>query len=118
MDDAIRRLQGEARRHAHGKPPTGVRYPAAFRAAVVALVRTELGRGVAFGRLASTLGLARWSLARWLRQRPPAVLRPVTVASDSGTALRPPGPVLITPQGLRVEGLDRETLIAVLRALA
>ena len=64
MDEAIRRLQVEARRYAHGKPPTGIRYPAAFRAAVVALVRTELGRGVAFGRLAGALGLPRWSRAR------------------------------------------------------
>ena len=117
MDDAIRRLHAEARRHAHGKPATGIRYPAPFRAAVVALVRTELGHGVTFGSLAGALGLPRWSLARWLRQSPPAVLRPVTVASDPGAALRPLGPVLITPQGLRVEGLDRDTLIAVLRAL-
>ena len=30
----------------------------------------------------------------------------------------PARPVLITPQGVRVEGLDRAALIAVLRALA
>ena len=118
MDDAIRRLQAEARRHAHGKPRTGIRYPAAFRTAVVALVRAELGRGVPFRSLAGTLGLPRWSLARWLRQHPPAALRPVTVAADPGAARQPPAPVLITPQGVRVEGLDRDTLIAVLRALA
>ena len=117
MDEAIRRLRTEARRHAHGKPPTGIRYPAAFHAAVIALVRTELDRGVSLGRLAGALGLPRWSLARWLRQGPPAVLRPVTVAADPPAARPTAGPVLLTPQGLRVEGLDRDSLIAVLRGL-
>jgi hypothetical protein len=46
------------------------------------------------------------------------VLRPVTVVPAAAVAGPPAGPVLLTPQGLRVEGLDRDGLIAVLRALA
>ena len=44
------------------------------------------------------------------------VLRPVTVRPDPAPGAGPgTGPVLLTPQGVRVEGLDRDTLIAVLR---
>jgi hypothetical protein len=118
MDDAIRRLHAEARRSAQGKAPTAIRYSAAFRAATVAAVRAELRRGAPLGRLAHELGLPRWSLARWLRQRPARALRPVTVAPDPGPMPQAEaGAVLIMPQGIRVEGLAPETLIVVLRAL-
>ncbi len=65
-------------------------------------------------RVAGALGLPARSLTRWLQQSAPPVLRPVTVRPDPGPAA---GPVLLTPQGVRVEGLDRDTLIAVLRVL-
>jgi hypothetical protein len=45
-------------------------------------------------------------------------LRPVTVTPPPATGedvARPP--VLITPSGVRVEGLDRASLVAVLQAL-
>jgi hypothetical protein len=47
------------------------------------------------------------------------VIRPVAVVPAAAAESGPPArPVLLTPQGLRVEGLDRAGLIAVLRALA
>jgi hypothetical protein len=69
--------------------------------------------------VARDLGLSTQCLGRWLRVQPsPAPLRRVAVAPEP-EALRPPaGLVLLTPQGHRVEGLDRDGLIAVLRALA
>jgi hypothetical protein len=47
----------------------------------------------------------------------PVTLAPAAVveATEASVAVRP---VLITANGVRVEGLDRGTLIAVLRALA
>ena len=65
-------------------------------------------------RVAGALGLPARSLTRWFQQSAPPVLRPVTVRPDPPPAA---GPVLITPQGLRIEGLDLDTLIAVLRLL-
>jgi hypothetical protein len=46
-------------------------------------------------------------------------MRTVEVVPDvpRATGSAGAGPVVITPQGLRVEGLDREGLVAVLRAL-
>jgi hypothetical protein len=120
MDALIRRLRTDARQLARGKVPTAVRYPAAFRAAALALARPRLGRGVSIARVARDLGLPTQSLGRSLRlPKPPATLRPVAVSAAPATARYPAARlVLVTPQGHRVEGLDRDGLIAVLRALA
>jgi transposase-like protein len=126
MTDPIRRLRSDARHLTHGKVPTAVRYPAAFQAAALALARPRLSRGLSIGRVARELGLPSQALGRWVR-RPPAapgprargLLRPVAVGPAAAAQAAPlAGPVLCTPQGHRVEGLDREGLIAVLRALA
>jgi len=120
MDDRIRRLRSDAHQLARGKVPRAVRYPAAFRAAAVALAGPRLERGGSIARVARDLGLPIQSLGRWVR--PPTLatpLRPVAVTAERETAPRPPaGLVLLTPQGHRIEGLDRDGLIAVLRALA
>jgi hypothetical protein len=69
-------------------------------------------------RVAGALELPAQSLTRWLQQSAPPVLRPVMVRPDPMPAAPPAaGPVLLTPRGVRVEGLDRDTLIAVLRVL-
>jgi len=118
MDEEIRRLRAEVQRLAHGKVRSQVRYPVVFRRAAIALARTRLGRGGSVARLAHALGVSVPTLTKWLR--PPAlpVLRPVAVtvapAPDRQAVTRP---VLITPRGLRVEGLDRDMLVAVLQAL-
>lgn len=114
MDAAIRRLRSEARQLAHGKVPTAIRYPAPFRAAAATLTRTQLDQGTSVHRMAGALGLPARTLTRWLQQGAPPVLRPVMVQPDPMLAA---GPVLVTPQGLRIEGLDLDTLIAVLRLL-
>ena len=116
MNDAIRQLRSEARQLTRGKVPKAIRYPIAFRAAVAALTRTQLDQGASMDRVAGALGLPARSLTRWLQQRAPPLLRPVTLRPDLGVPLTA-GPVLLTPQGVRVEGLDRDTLIAVLRML-
>jgi transposase-like protein len=126
MNDPIRRLRTDARHLTHGKVPTAVRYPAAFQTAAVALARPRLSRGRSIARVARELGLPSQALGRWLRRTPAApeprsrrVLRPVAVVpAAAAVAGSLTGPVLLTAQGLRVEGLDRDDLIAVLRALA
>ena len=118
MNEAIRQLRSEARQLAQGKVPTAIRYPVAFRAAVARLTRTQREQGVALHRVAGALGVPVRSLIRWLQQRAPSRLRPVAVGAAAAPAAPPAaGPVLVTAQGVRVEGLDRDTLIAVLRAL-
>jgi hypothetical protein len=117
MDTEISRLRADALRLAQDTPPTRVRYPDAFRQEAITLVRPRLAQGWSMTRAAHELGVSAPTLTKWLR--PPAAaptLRPVTVAPEP----RPPagaGPVLITPNGVRVAGLDRDTLLAVLQAL-
>ena len=126
MNDPIRQLRREARHLAQHKVPTAVRYPAAFRAAALALARPRLSRGRSIACVARDLGLPSQALGRWLRRppaapepRPRGVLRPVAVVPAAATvSASPTAPVLLTRQGHRVEGLDRDGLIAVLRALA
>jgi hypothetical protein len=118
MDQETRRLRADARRLARGKHPSQVRYPDAFRRAARALARRGLGQGGSVARLARELGVSEPTLTKWCRPPAPPVLRPVAVRPDP-TPLAPPsaGVVLLTPHGVRVEGLDREGLVAVLRAL-
>jgi hypothetical protein len=58
------------------------------------------------------------TLANWL-QRYQGVLRPVAVSAARGSA---PGSGveirIVTPQGYRIEGLDVQEVIAVVKALA
>ena len=114
MNEAIRRLRSDARQLTRGKVPTAIRYPAPFRAAATMLTRTQVEHGVSVHRVAGALGLPGRTLTRWLQQSAPPVLRPVTVRPEPMPAA---GPVLVTPQGLRIEGLDLDMLIAVLRRL-
>ena len=117
MEIAVRRLRSQIRRLAKGRPPRSVRYPVAVREAVVALGRARLRHGDSVQRLARELGISEPTLAGWLRPRGRSILRAVAVGPE---AMRPGevGVVLIAAHGVRVEGLDRDTLIAVLRALA
>jgi transposase-like protein len=119
MDEAIRRLRSQAQQLARGKARWAIRYPPEFHVAAVAVARAQLDRGVPRQRVARELGVPAWSLARWLQQSGPARVRPVTIAPEPARSRSAATDlVLMTRQGVRVEGLDRETLIAVLRALA
>ena len=119
MDAAIRQFRTTARQLARGKHPSGIRYPAAFRDAAVALARTRGGHGQSLAHVAREVGVSFPTLAAWLERPGRLSLRPVAVAPE----LDPPTErrariVLVTPQGFRVEGLDGAALVAVLRALS
>jgi transposase-like protein len=118
MTDEIRRLRAEAQQFTRGKVPRAIRYPAAFRAAVATATRAHVRRGIAVHRLARALGLPTRTLARWVQTPARPVLRPVTLgAPPPMPTAGPSAPVLITPRGVRVEGLDRVALVALLQAL-
>jgi len=87
MDDRLRQLRTRLRAAARGKAPTGIRYPAAVRRDVVALVHEAEGAGQGLRPLARALGLPRRTLLRWGLRTPRRVLRSVQVAA--GGAGRP-----------------------------
>jgi transposase-like protein len=118
IDNELRRLRTEAQRLAHGKHPSQVRYPETFRRAAVALVRSRVAQGGSVAKVARAVGVSEPTLGKWLRPATLPVLRPVAVTATTMPAPQAPHrPVVITPNGIRVKGLDPDTLIAVLRAL-
>jgi hypothetical protein len=81
------------------------------------LVEAEMAECSLLGWLNLAAVGATGGVVIWYTVETP-VLRPVTVRPDPVPAAPPAaGPVLFTPQGLRIEELDRDTLIAVLRLL-
>lgn len=116
MNDAIRRLRVEAQRLARGKHPSQIRYPEPFRRAAVATARSRLAQSGSVAHVARALGVSEPTLTKWLRLAALPMLRPVTL-TPAPLAPLPCRPVVITPNGVRVKGLDQATLVAVLRAL-
>ena len=118
MDVSIRQLRSTMQRCARGKHPHAVRYPAAVREAVVALARAQLRQGHSLARVARAVGLSFPTLKTWVAAPAEPALRPVTLAPVTEPVSTRAAPVtLVTPEGFRVEGLDGNTLVAVLRAL-
>ena len=118
MDDQVRQLRVRVRAHQRGQPATAVRYPASLREEIVAVVREAHARGVAVRRLARDIGLPAWTLTLWLRRPARRRFRRVALTTAAPAVAGPPPLVLMTPQGLRVEGLDLAGLVTVLRTLA
>ena len=64
------------------------------------------------------MGLAEWTLNLWLRKISTPVLRAVEIVPATSPAARTvTTPVLITPQGVRIEGATVDALATLLRAL-
>jgi hypothetical protein len=119
MDEDVRKIRAQIARLQHGRVRTAVRYSSAIRHKVTTLARQRRARGANVPSIARDVGVAPWTLALWLRKSSPPIMRAVDVVPDAPrqSAALVSAPVLITPHGVRVEGLDRDTLVAVLRAL-
>ena len=119
MPDEIQQLRREIARLQDAHRPTAVRYPPALRRKVIALARRQRGRGGELATLARRLRLTPWTLTLWLRQQATPRLRPVKLVAAIPSPTSPvTAPVLITREGVRIEGAPVEMLITLLRALA
>lgn len=122
MRDSVRRLRSQARQFENRGKPTGTRYSAAFRAEVVTHAHAEVRAGVPVTRIARLLGLRPKTLTLWMRRTPASKLRAVRVERDPRPSLVA-GPavvdrlVVVTPGGVRVEGLDLDGVIQMMRQL-
>lgn len=110
------------RRHlaAHRPSRSSEGYPMAAREVAAAWARPLHASGHGWSKLASAVGISRNTLRSWCAVGAPEVASgawlPVTVAE-------PPPPaastvVLVTPSGFRVENLDPDLLMRILRELA
>jgi hypothetical protein len=117
MDDQARRFR-EAARHSQGaRTGRGIRYSSELHEQAVACARVRLRGGSSLLAVARDLGLRPQTLARWLEEKGrKSRLRPVEITAHGPTSQRG-APVLVTPGGLRIEGLDLESLAVLLRRL-
>ncbi len=120
MDREARTFRQDAARHIGDRTGTAIRYTPDLRRRAVGIAWRRRRAGVAVAAIARDLGLRPRALRLWLeapRSRPrlrrvAVTATPEPVAPTSGLS------VLVTPQGVRVDGLDLATLVALLRGLA
>lgn len=91
--------------------------PEELKWAALEYVEARTAQGAAEGTAAAEIGVAALTLARWRQERPSAVPRFVPVVVDEQTSS---GSRFIVhgPGGLRIEGLDLDSLAELLRRLA
>jgi len=120
MDREARTYRHDAARHIGERTGTAIRYTPGLRRRAVGIAQRRRRAGVAVATIARDLGLRPDALRLWLqapRSRPH--LRRVAVSATSETVAATSGlSVLVTPQGVRVDGLDLTALVAFVRGLA
>ena len=121
MDVTLEVFKGEAAKRAQGRRRGPAAYPVALRRFAVKHARERVAAGCSVTGAAKELGVADATLTNWLKKdvyREAAgggcefrevVVEPTPAASA--------GLVLVTPSGLRVEGLDMAGVVALVREL-
>lgn len=95
------------------EPGRGKRYPQALRDRVAEYARARRASGVSWATIAAELGLSFKTVHRWCTPRSdaPRAMRAVHVVPDGDHGI-----ALVSPSGIRVEGVTVADVIAVLRA--
>ncbi len=115
MDSEARTFRQAAARHIGDRTGTAIRYSPALRGHAVAFAQRRGRPGVPVAAIARELGLRPRVLRLWLQEpRTKPRLRRVALEA-AASAPRPGPPVLVTPHGFRVEGLDVTSLVTLLR---
>ena len=118
MNDRVRQLQLRIRALHRGHAVSQVRYPDDLRAEIIAVARAGRTAGRSLARLAREIGVSAPTLLEWLRHPTRRQFRQVAVAPVPVTPMgATTNPVLVTPHGFRIEGLDLAGLVTVLRDL-
>lgn len=109
MDDLARRFRRSAEQR------TGLRYPQELRQLALEYAAKAMERGENRREIAAALSLSEATLLRWQETETvgPAALHEVVVVERAGGG----GPALVTPSGIRVEGLSVRDLVMILEAL-
>jgi transposase-like protein len=119
MDDRVAKLQPRVRALHRGQAGSQIRYPEDLRAEIIAVARAGRTAGRSVYRLAREIGVSAPTLIEWLRRPTRGHLRQVAVAPATVTTMTSTrNPVVVTPHGFRIEGLDLAGLVTVLRDLA
>jgi len=120
MNERARRFRQGARAENRGRTGRAVRYSERLREDAVTFARQERSRGRSLSAIARDLGVAANNVARWVRSARSARFERVAVTRDvveeRGATVS--AVILTTASGHRVEGLNLEGLVAVIRALS
>lgn len=130
MDERVRQLRATVEELRQGSAPKATRFSAAFRDQVIALAKERRSEGTPLVRTASELGLHGRTIGRWLRGAPKKVgatapkrhFRRVTVAPERIEETVPSAPsqaaeLVVIVGSLRIEGLDLDGVVRLVRAL-
>lgn len=115
MDARDRRLREQILKIQADKGNRSRRYPRHLRDEIIACAEEGRAQGTTLSVVARRLGLPAHTLYGWLsasEERP--AFHPVRVLPGSTSS----SPVLVTPQGYRIEGLEVSSLVALLRELS
>ena len=121
MEVEARRIRTAVRRQQELRAGTAIRYPEQLRRQALAYASRRQQAGDSLKSIARRLGLRPQMLFYWQKKASSNRLRRVKIAPVQDTRATPveTGPVvLVTPRGLRVEGLDVNRLAELLRALS
>jgi transposase-like protein len=118
MDQDLLRFHQAAARENAGRPAIRRRYSPELQQQAVAYCQARCQHGDSLGRVAATLGVAAFSLQRWVqRARSRPTFHPVSVVPTASPANRASLIVSLTTEGPPVEGLAVETAAQPVRLL-
>ena len=124
--ETLKSIRSRIEAAAKGKAPAQRRYPKSVRDDAVAYAQRRIKTGSKVAPIARRLGIPDQTLRIWIDSAPTGstAIRPVALVPRTAPAKRPERvavraqPVLVTPQGFRIEGLALDELVKLLRALA
>jgi hypothetical protein len=118
MDHALIEFRKAAAQENRGRHGLQRRYSPALQAQAVAYWRARQRQGDRLRVAAEALGVAHWSLHRWIKaSKRHARFHPVHIVTPM-PAVPAPSLVMVVPSvGARVEGLDLETVAKLLALL-
>lgn len=118
MDQALVEFRKASARENRGRRGLQRRYSPALQAQAVAYWRARRRHGDRLRAVAAALGVAHWSLHRWMKtSKRQGRFQPVQIATPVTTAPRPPLVIELPTVGARVAGLDVETAAQLLARL-
>jgi transposase-like protein len=118
MDEELLRFRQAAARENGRRPAIRRRYSPGLQQRAVEYCHGRSQHGESVRQVAAALGVAAFSLHRWLRQaRSRPAFQPVTVVPAPTLVDLASLAVTLTADGPRVEGLDVETAARLLRLL-
>ena len=125
MRSRVGELRREIQRFQRPDRPRAARYPRELRREIGRLARQAHASGTSFAALARRLGVAPTLVLRarqpdaQIPRRPPGAVRPVVVTPVESPPPEPAAAAVVTlPSGTRIEGLNVQEIVALVRALA